>query len=74
MANPILESSLNIILNTNVVTFLVRNKKVDKFQLCLKTVASLFPLKWVTFLIEFPDCFKDRFTLGFETGMSRINI
>jgi hypothetical protein len=28
---------------------LLLNKKVDKFQLCLKTTASLFPFSCVTF-------------------------
>jgi hypothetical protein len=35
------------------VTFLLQNKKkVDKFELCLKTAASLFPFSCMTFLIE----------------------
>ncbi len=53
MADPILESSLKSELNTiysNV--FLLSNKKVDKFQLCLKTAASLFPFSCLTFLIK----------------------
>jgi hypothetical protein len=33
------------------VTFLLLNKKVEKFQLCLKTAASLFPFSFVIFLI-----------------------
>jgi hypothetical protein len=33
------------------VTFLLLNKKVEKFQLCLKTAASLFPFSTVTFFI-----------------------
>ncbi len=32
--------------------FLLPNKNVGKFQLCLKTAASLFPYSCVTFLIE----------------------
>jgi hypothetical protein len=32
--------------------FLLLNKKVEKFQLCLKTAASLFPFSCVTFPIE----------------------
>jgi hypothetical protein len=35
------------------VTFLLLNKKVEKFQLCLKTAASLFSFSCVTFLISF---------------------
>ncbi len=31
--------------------FLQSNKKVDKFQLCLKAAASLFPFSCMTFLI-----------------------
>ncbi len=31
--------------------FLLRNKKVEKFQLCLTTAASLFPFSFVTLLI-----------------------
>jgi hypothetical protein len=30
---------------------LLQNIKVEKFQLCLKTAASLFPFSCVTFLI-----------------------
>ncbi len=31
--------------------FLLPNKKVEKFQLCLKTAASLFPFSCMTFPI-----------------------
>ncbi len=34
------------------MTFFDANKKVDKFQPCLKTVASLFPFGFLTFLIK----------------------
>ncbi len=45
MANPILKSSLKTRLDTNYCDiFSLLNKKVDKFWLCLKTVASFFPL------------------------------
>jgi len=44
MADPILESSLKTRLNTMCCDiFCCKIKKVDKFQLCLKTAASLFP-------------------------------
>ncbi len=52
MADPILESSLKTRLNTMCCNiFLLLNKKVEKFQLCLKTAASLFPLSCLTFPI-----------------------
>ncbi len=51
MADPIFESSLKTKLNTIYCDiFQLQNKKIDKFQLCLKTVASLFPLSFMTFL------------------------
>jgi hypothetical protein len=54
MADPILESSLKTRLNTmRSDIFLLLNKKVDIFQLCLKTAASLFISSSVTFLIVF---------------------
>jgi hypothetical protein len=53
MADPILESLLRTILNTMCRDiFLLLAKKVDKFQLCLKTAASLFPFSCVTFPIR----------------------
>jgi hypothetical protein len=52
MADPILESSLKTTLNTVCFDiFFVAKKCVDKFQLCLKTAASLFPFSCMTFLI-----------------------
>ncbi len=45
MADPILNTMCCDI-------FLLLNKKVEKFQLCLKTAASLFPFSCVTFPIE----------------------
>jgi len=53
MADPILESSFkNQIKILFIVTcFSPLNKKVEKFQPCLKTAASLFPFSWLTFLI-----------------------
>ncbi len=53
MADPILESLSKTIIKKILcaVTFLFQNKKVEKFQLCLKTAASLFPFSCVTFLI-----------------------
>jgi hypothetical protein len=36
--------------------FLPLHKKVDKFQLCLKTTASLFSFSWMTFLIADASC------------------
>ncbi len=48
MAAPILESLLKKQINYNVLWhFLLLNKKVEKFQLCLKTVVSLFPFSSV---------------------------
>jgi hypothetical protein len=53
MAGPILESSLKTTLNTMCCNiFLLLHKKVGKFQPCLKTVTSLFPFGFVTFLIK----------------------
>ncbi len=53
MADPILESlSKNQIKYYVLGHFLSLNKKVEKFQLCLKTAASLFPFSCVTFLIS----------------------
>jgi hypothetical protein len=51
MADPILESSLKTDQIICAVTFFALNKKVDKFQLCLKTAES-FPFSFVTFLIK----------------------
>ncbi len=52
MADPILESSLKTTFNSICRDiFLLINKKVDKFQLCLKMALSLFPMSFVTFLI-----------------------
>jgi hypothetical protein len=39
-------------------TFLLLNVKVDKFQLRLKTAASLFPFSSVTFLIAGLDALR----------------
>ncbi len=48
MTDPILESSLKTRLNVLfILTFLLQNKKVDKFQLCIKTAASLFPFSCI---------------------------
>ncbi len=52
MRDPILESSLKTRLNTFIVTFLLLNKKVDKFWQCLETAASLFLFSCVAFLTE----------------------
>jgi hypothetical protein len=53
MADPILESLLKARLNTMCCDiFLLLNKKVEKFQLCLKTAASLFAFSCMTFLIK----------------------
>ncbi len=53
MADPILESLLKTRLNTMCCDiFLLLNKKVEKFQLCLKTAASVFPFSCVTFPIS----------------------
>ncbi len=53
MADPILESFSKTRLNTMCCDiFLSLNKTVEKFQLCLKTAASLFPFSCVTFLIQ----------------------
>ncbi len=53
MADPILESSLKIRLHTDYWdVFWCEIKKIDKFQLRLKTDASLFPFSYVTFLIS----------------------
>ncbi len=52
MADPILESSLKTDQIICAVTFFALNKKIDKFQLCLKTAASLFLFSFVTFLIK----------------------
>jgi hypothetical protein len=49
MADPILESSLKPTLKLCYEIFLALNKKVAKFQLWLKSAASLFPFGSVTF-------------------------
>ncbi len=52
MADPILESSLKTWLNTIYCNiFCCQIKKVGKFQLWLKTGASLFPFSCVTIFI-----------------------
>jgi hypothetical protein len=54
MADPILELSVEARLNTIYLLwhfFLLLNKKLTFFQLCLKTAASLFPFVCATFLI-----------------------
>ncbi len=56
MADPILESLLKTRLNTMCCNIFLRIKKVEKFQLCLKTAASLFPFSCVTFPIDLNAC------------------
>jgi hypothetical protein len=53
MAQSILELLLKAGLKTTYCVFLLLSKKVYKFQLCLKTGASLFPFSSLTFLIGF---------------------
>ncbi len=63
MADPNLESSLKTRLNIHYRDiFLPPNKKVVKFQPCLKTAASLFPVSHVTFLIAPDLCSTDNKT------------
>jgi hypothetical protein len=56
-------------------------KKVDKFQLCLKTAASLFPFSFATFLIiqslyllVMPSLMIDFWVLRFWIGTTTISI
>ena len=51
MADPILEFSLKTGFKTVLYHFLMLNKSVDKFQLCHKIAAGLFPFSSITFLI-----------------------
>jgi hypothetical protein len=52
MADSILEWSLKTRYNTMCCDILCyKFKKIDKFQLCLKTAASLFPFSFITYLI-----------------------
>jgi hypothetical protein len=44
------------------------NKKVDKFQLCLNTAASLFPFSCVTLLVT-----KDNGNVGFAKSQGTKN-
>ncbi len=52
MTDPILESSFKAENTIDRYIFLLLSKKVDKFQLCLKRAASLFPFSCMTFLIK----------------------